>query len=182
LIGRLGSVVALLGLQTAPATAAESEGADELVVVLQPANAAPSARRTLLRIGDELAADGYRVVVTDASASVGPGSMLESVRGEPGRTFVIALYGDPSNGQSELWVVARTGRRLAARRATVLAEDPDRMPERPRWSCRSVAKAPRTCGHPICNLQRGRRRRPRPRAAVPDPSPRGPLRSILMWA
>jgi hypothetical protein len=117
-----------LTLSSAALAASESEPADELVIVLQPSSASPAVCRSLSRIRDELSADRFRVVVPDASVAAEPGS-AESALGAPEGSTIVALFGDPDSGQSELWVVARAGRRWAARRAWVAAEDPQRMPE-----------------------------------------------------
>jgi hypothetical protein len=46
---------------------------------------------------------------------------------EAGTTLV--LFGDPDSGQAELCIVRRNGRRTAVRWATVVVDDPERMPE-----------------------------------------------------
>ena len=42
---------------------------------------------------------------------------------------VLVVFGDPETGQAELCVVRRAARRTAVRRATVVVDDPERMPE-----------------------------------------------------
>lgn len=123
----VGALVLAMALSSAVLAAPQSEPG-ELVIVLQPANASPAVRRSLSRIRNELSADRLRVVDTEASLGDESGS-IESTVGAPEGNTIVALFGDPESGQAELWVVARARRRWAARRASVLAEDPQRMPE-----------------------------------------------------
>jgi hypothetical protein len=125
-LARLMTVV--VALCTVRATRAASAPPDELVIVLEPANAAPAVLRSLARIKDELAADRYRVAVADARTATAAGSVMEQPASESDQSVVLALFGDPDSGQAELWVAARGPRRLAVRRVHVVAEVPEQMP------------------------------------------------------
>jgi hypothetical protein len=110
------------------AAGAESAKPAEVVIVLEPTNATPAARRSLSRIRDELAVDRYRVTLADARTDTATGTLFEYAANEPEGSVLLALFGDPDSGQAELWVVARARRGLAVRQAAVTSEDPQRMP------------------------------------------------------
>jgi len=101
----------------------------ETVILLAPAAASPAVHRSLARIGDELSADRFHVILADADTPGGPGAMIESATRAAETGTAIVLFGDPEIGQAELCVVRRSGRRTAVRRATVVHDDPARMPE-----------------------------------------------------
>lgn len=123
-----GSIVLLLVLEV-PRASADAGPAADTVILLQPAAASSAVRRSLARIGDELSADRYHVVVADREAAGGPGGVIESAaRAAEGGTALV-LFGDPDSGQAELCIVRRTGRRTAVRWATVVVDDPKGMPE-----------------------------------------------------
>jgi hypothetical protein len=113
-----GLVLPLLMLAWSGASAETAPGADT-VILLEPTTASVFVRRSLARIRDELSADRFRVIVADASTIDEPGD---------GGT-IVALFGDPDTGHAELCVVQRAARRAAIRRATVIVDDPERMPE-----------------------------------------------------
>jgi hypothetical protein len=119
----------LLVLEVPRASADAGPGADT-VILLQPAAASSAVRRSLARIGDELSADRYHVVLADRDATGGPGAVIESAARAAEAGTALVLFGDPDSGQAELCIVRRTGRRTAVRRATVIVDDdPERMPE-----------------------------------------------------
>jgi hypothetical protein len=99
------------------------------VILLQPTIASLGTHRSLARIKDELSADRFRVVLADSNVAGDPVSMMESAARDPGAIAVIALLGDPETGQTELCVVERAAGRTAVRRALVVVDDPERMPE-----------------------------------------------------
>lgn len=101
----------------------------ELVILLQPTIASLGTRRSLARIKDELSADRFWVVVADSSMAGDPASVMENAPRDLGAVAIVAMFGDPETGQSELWVVERARSRTAVRRAMVVVEDPGRMPE-----------------------------------------------------
>ena len=55
--------------------------------------------------------------------------MIESAARAADAGTAVALFGDPEAGQAELCIVRRAARRTAVRRATVVVDDPERMPE-----------------------------------------------------
>lgn len=118
----------LLSIDGARASADTAPAADT-VIVLQPAAASPAVRRSLARIGDELSADRFRVVVADPDTTGGPGATIESATRAAEAGTALVLFGDPDTGQAELCIVRRSDRRTAVRRATVAVDDPERMPE-----------------------------------------------------
>jgi hypothetical protein len=122
------SIFSLLLLAAAPASAGTVPGADT-VILLQPAAASPAVRRSLARIGDELSADRFHVVLADPDTASGPGAVIDSATRAAEDGTALVLFGDPDTGQAELCIVRRSGRRTAVRRATVIVDDPERMPE-----------------------------------------------------
>jgi hypothetical protein len=118
----------LLVLEVPRASAGSGPGA-ETVILLQPADASSAVRQSLARIGDELSADRYHVVLADRDAAGGPGAVIDTAARAAEAGTALVLFGDPDSGQAELCIVQRSGRRAAVRRATVLVDDPQRMPE-----------------------------------------------------
>jgi hypothetical protein len=100
----------------------------ELVIVLEPTNAPPLSRQTFSRIKDELSADRFRVVLATPSAESAAAAVIESSARNLDRGAIIALFGNPETGETELCIIRRAGRRTAVRRAVVI-EDPERMPQ-----------------------------------------------------
>jgi hypothetical protein len=100
-----------------------------VVLLLQPAAASPAARRSIARIRDELLEDRFQVVLVDSTFADAPGAIIERAARDFGADTIVTLFGDPETGQSELWVIARAGGRVAIRRARVAVGDPERMPE-----------------------------------------------------
>jgi hypothetical protein len=100
----------------------------ELVIVLEPTNASPASRQAFTRIKDELSADRFRVVLAAPSAEFAAAAVIESSTRNLDRGAIIALFGDPETGETELCIIRRAGRRTAVRRALVI-ENPDRMPQ-----------------------------------------------------
>ena len=123
-----GSIFLLLALEGARASADADAGRDTVILV-QPMTASPAARRSLARIRDELGADRLRVVIADSSGGGAPEAVVEIAAREAGRGAVVALFGDPDTGQAELCVVQQTAGRAVIRRATVVVDDRERMPE-----------------------------------------------------
>ena len=122
-----GSISLLLVLHGSRASADTAPDSDT-VFLLQPAAASPAVRRSLARIGDELSADRFHVVLADADTAGGPGAVIESATRAADTGTTLVMFGDPDTGQAELCIVRRSDRRTAVRRATVVA-DPERMPE-----------------------------------------------------
>jgi hypothetical protein len=118
----------LLALEGAGASAQTAPGT-ETVILLQPVTASPAVRRSLARIRDELSADRFHVVLADSSTAGDPGAVIESAARAVDSGTVLVLFGDPETGQAELCVVRRAARRTAVRRATVVVDDPERIPE-----------------------------------------------------
>jgi len=118
----------LLALDGAVA-AAEAMPPAETVILLQPTTASPAVRRSLARIRDELSADRFRVVLAEPSTSAGVGDMIESSARDAGDGTTVALFGDPTAGEAQLCIVRRAAKRSAVRWATVIADDPERMPQ-----------------------------------------------------
>jgi hypothetical protein len=123
-----GSVLLLLALEATSASAQTVPGT-ETVILLQPVTASPAVRRSLARIRDELSADRFHVVLADSSTAGDPGAVIESAARAVDSGTVLVLFGEPETGQAELCVVRRAARRTAVRRATVVVDDPERIPE-----------------------------------------------------
>ena len=125
-------IVLLVTLRWSSA-AADTTTAAETVIVLQPTTASPAVRRSLARIRDELAADRFRVFVADASTGGDPQTAVAGAArdadGDADTGTILTLFGDPDAGRAELCVVRRSARRVAVRRAVVVVDDPERMPE-----------------------------------------------------
>jgi hypothetical protein len=121
-------MVAAVALSLPVCAGAEMESPRALVILLQPTIVSPGTHRSLERIKDELLADRFRVVLADSSVAGDPGAVMESLARERDAVAVLALFGDPESGQSELWIVQRGSGRAVVRRATVTV-DPERMPE-----------------------------------------------------
>lgn len=130
LVRRCWTVVALLVLllDWSGASAGTTAGA-ETVILLQPTNASPAFRRSLVRIRDELSADRFHVILADPGTAGDAAAVIESATHDEQSGTILALFGDPESGQAELCVVRGAGRRTAVRRAVVVVDDPERMPE-----------------------------------------------------
>jgi hypothetical protein len=119
----------MLWLGHASPASAETVPDRDPVILLQPAAASAAVQRSLARIRDELAADRFRVVVAESQPGADPAAAIDTAaRGEAGGT-VLVVFGDPATGQAELCLVRRAAGRVAVRRATVIADDPERVPE-----------------------------------------------------
>jgi hypothetical protein len=123
-----GLILLLLTLEWSGASA-ETTVSAETVILLQPTGASPAVRRSLARIRDELSADRFHVVLADSNTAGDAGAVIESATSDADAGTMLALFGDPEAGQAELCVVRRSVRRTAVRRAMVLVDDPERMPE-----------------------------------------------------
>jgi len=129
-IPALAARVVLAALSAASSSAAAEAALDAgPVIVLQPTTASSALRRSLARIRNELSADQFQVVLADSGAATDPTAVIESAGADPAGGAVLAVFGDPETGVAELCVVQRSGRRVAVRRATVVVDDPERMPE-----------------------------------------------------
>ena len=112
------------------ASAETTSGAAETVILLQPDG-------RVVRRSSKLGAHPRRAVRRPIPSRPRgrergrrPGSRDRergACRGRGGTALV--LFGDPDAGQAELCVVRRAARRTAVRRATVVVDDPERMPE-----------------------------------------------------
>jgi len=123
-------MVLLLALEVPRASAGPGPGpGEDTVILLQPAAASSVVRRSLARIGAELSADRYHVVIADRDVAGGPGAVIESAAHAAEAGTALVLFGDPDSGQAELCIVRRSGRRTGVRRAMVVVDDPERMPE-----------------------------------------------------
>jgi hypothetical protein len=100
-----------------------------VVLLLQPTVASPATRRSIARIRDELLADRFQVVLVDSSIAGEPGAIVERAAHDFDAEAILTLFGDPETGQAELWVVERSGGRVAIRRAMVEIAEPESMPE-----------------------------------------------------
>jgi hypothetical protein len=123
-----GSIFLLLVLEGGRAWA-DTDARADTVILLQPTTASPAARRSLAHIRDELAADRLQVVIAESSGGGTPEAVVEIAAREEGRGAVITLFGDPDTGQAELCVVQQAAGRAVVRRATVVVDDRERMPE-----------------------------------------------------
>jgi hypothetical protein len=108
---------------------AQTAPLSEKVILLQSTTASPLSRRSMARIRDELSADRFDVIVADASAAGDPGAVIEGAAPLADVGTVLVLFGEPESGQTELCVVRRGARRTGVRRATIAADDPERLPE-----------------------------------------------------
>jgi len=129
LVRRCWTVAALLApLLDWSGASAENTAGTETVILLQPTNASPAFRRSLVRIRDELSADRFHVILADPGTAGDAGAVIASATNDRETGTILALFGDPESGQAELCVVRGAGRRTAVRRAIVV-DDPERMPE-----------------------------------------------------
>ena len=129
LVRRCWTVAALLApLLDWSGASAENTAGNETVILLQPTNASPAFRRSLVRIRDELSADRFHVILADPGTAGDAGAVIASATNDRETGTILALFGDPESGQAELCVVRGAGRRTAVRRAIVV-DDPERMPE-----------------------------------------------------
>ena len=126
---RLAASMTLLLLLEGPRATADTAPGADTVFLLQPAAASPAVRRSLARIADELSADRFHVVLADRDTAGGPGPVIESATRAAEAGTALVLFGDPDTGQAELCIVRRSDRRTVVRRATVIADDPERMPD-----------------------------------------------------
>ena len=116
----------MLGTSRAPA---EPEQGVETVILLQPTNASIATRRSLARIRDELSADRFRVIWEGSEPTDDPRPIIESAGGDPHPEAIVVLFGDPATGQAELRIIHRAAGRSAVRRATVIVDDPEQIPQ-----------------------------------------------------
>ena len=100
-----------------------------VVILLQPTTASPAARRSIARIRNELLADRFQVVLVDSNFAGETGPIIEKAARDFGADTILTLLGDPETGESELWVIERSGGRLAVRQTMVAVSDPGRMPD-----------------------------------------------------
>jgi hypothetical protein len=126
---RIGSIAPLLIMLDASVASADPVPQAERVILLTAKLASPAVRRSLARIGDELSADRIEVVMADSGTTDDPGHVIESMRRATGDDTILVLFGDPATGRAELCVVQRAAQRTAVRRAIVVADDPEQMPE-----------------------------------------------------
>lgn len=124
---RLGAINLIL-LLLASAALADPPRPHESVLLLQPAAASPATRQSIARIRDELAADRFRVVLVDSASTRKPGAIVDGAAHGFGADTILTLFGDPGEGQAELWLIERARGRAVIRRVMVIAE-PERMPE-----------------------------------------------------
>lgn len=119
----LGSCLSVFIAFVAPALG------NETVSLERPTNTSEATRKCLARIRDELSADRFRVVWANSDTTREPGAGTESTAtlAEPDTT--VMLLGDPGTGQAELCVTRRAKGRAITRRATVVVDEPDKMPE-----------------------------------------------------
>jgi hypothetical protein len=125
-LGLLLFLLQTLGTSRAPA---EPEPAGDTVILLQPTDASIATRRSLARIRDELSADRFRVVWEGSDPTDDPRPVIESTGGESAPEAIVVLFGDPATGQAELRIIHRAAGRSAVRRATVIVDDPEQMPQ-----------------------------------------------------
>lgn len=119
----------LLLLCQAVRASAQTVSDPETVILLQPAAASAAVRSSLARIRDELAADRFRVVIAESQPGADDAATITPTGpGEVGET-VLVVFGDPATGRTELCLVRRAAGRVAVRRAAVVVDDPERMPE-----------------------------------------------------
>jgi hypothetical protein len=175
----VASIVILLMLEGS-SMSAEPARAAERVIVLQPTTASPAIRRCLARIRDELSADRFQVILADSGAVGDPAAVIERA-GEADDDTILALFGDPAEGQAELCVVQRAARRAAVRRATVVMEDPERMPEALATRALELLRATalELSLTSSVDSERDSERPPRAtaerEAAIPQPAPKAPF-------
>lgn len=122
-------LVLLVQLMFGRSASAEPQRGTETIILLQPTSASLELRRSLARIRDELSADRYRVISADSGTTDEPGAIIESTGSSAEPSTVLAVFGDPATGQGELCVIQRSSGRTAVRRATVVVDAPERMPE-----------------------------------------------------
>ena len=171
-----GSVLLLLLLARSGASAETAPGA-EPVILLQPPTASPAVRRSLARIRDEISADRFHVILVDSSTAGDPAADIESATRNPEGGTVLVLFGDPEAGQAELCVVRHAARRAAVRRATVVVDDPARMPEALAARALELLRATALELSIETNARRAPQEPPVPRARSrhsPQPHPAGP--------
>ncbi len=119
----------LLLMFDAPSASAEPTRGGGTVILLQPTNTSVATRQSLARIRDELSADRFRVIWEGSDTTDDPGAVIESTGRDTDPNTVLVLFGDPATGEAELRVVQRAAGRSAVRQATVVVDDPERMPE-----------------------------------------------------
>lgn len=125
-LGSLLFLLQMLGTSRAPA---EPGRGGETVILLQPTNASIATRRSLARIRDELSADRFRVIWEGSDPTDDPRPVIESTGGDPDPEAIVVLFGDPATGQAELRIIHRAAGRSAVRRAAVIVDDPEQMPQ-----------------------------------------------------
>jgi hypothetical protein len=119
----------LLFLLAGSRASADTASDADTVILLQPASASPAVRRSLARIGEELSADHFHVVLAEADDPGRTPANVESAVGPTETGTAVVLFGDAEVGPAEICVVRRTGQRIAVRWATVAVPDRERMPE-----------------------------------------------------
>ncbi len=119
-----GAVLLLLMLNSSGASAKTAPAA-ETVILLQPTTASLAVRRSLARIRDELSADRIHVVLADSSTADEANAVTEGAARDAEGGTILTLFGEPETGRAELCVVMRA----VVRRATIVVDDPELMPE-----------------------------------------------------
>lgn len=124
-----GSLLFLLQMLGSSRALAEPEQGGETVILLQPTNASIATRRSLARIRDELSADRFRVIWEGSEPTDDARPLIESNGGDPEPEAIVVLFGDPATGQAELRIIHRAAGRTAVRRAAVVVDDPEQLPQ-----------------------------------------------------
>jgi hypothetical protein len=99
------------------------------VVLVRPGAADPSIAEALIRIRGELVADGFDVVLADASAASAPRSAEVDVAQQRGSAALIGMSLEPDAQAAELWVVDRLTSKTLTRRIDIRGEPRARMAE-----------------------------------------------------
>jgi hypothetical protein len=98
------------------ATVSATAGWASTVVLVRPANPAPTTAEALVRIHGELVSAGFDVEIAAATAGADPRTSLEQTANGGNVDAVVAILGDGKPGSVEVWVIDRVTGKSVVRR------------------------------------------------------------------
>lgn len=126
---RRPAAVALAATLLAATVSWASPPAPGRVVLLDPAEASPTAHHCLTRIHEELVAGGYEVATVDPGPVRDPVAIAGAMEQQQGAVAVVAFVGDPDRAGTELWILDRVGTSPEVRRVPTATGDSEHLAE-----------------------------------------------------
>src|SRR5882757_3606993 len=124
---RVGAVVVALCCLAVLAKPVEANPTH--VVLLEPAETAPSLHHCMSRIRQELTAGGFEVVTVDPGTMADPLSIASAMGRQIDAVATFAVLEDRDARPSELWILDRIGGHAEVLRILAPMSDPEHVPE-----------------------------------------------------